>query len=434
MSISRRSIRVNGKNGIGDLTGMGRALTTTGAGSTTTLVCSTLANLALTIREGAIILLNGGTYEGSERMVTAHDKTTGTLTFAPALAGAPGSGVAFELWEPQTESVANVNAALNRVLTTRCHYWKLVPLGMLTNGDCQSTAGWTASGSITAALAVHAFPYRLGRYYLAITNTLATDYLYQVLRVVEDLDWEIAVLMRPGTDTTVRVKLYDLTNGAYITPSDDTLETELGTAAGTSVDWRVFRSAFTVPDNCLAVRVEVGNSVAGKVGHLGWIAVWPSDAHSLPIPDRVTSEENIGRIFKWSENVDMGPAETWDMDEYTRAWPVRLARGGLSVRFPTSLGSNGPFFYEELTHYEAIDSDETNSVENTTDCPDDYVCYVAAYEFARYVADRQRILHPPQTAGVKNTSWDELALARYAEANSVAAAYVHTPLIAMRSV
>jgi hypothetical protein len=428
MSIGRRSIRANGIDGIGDLTGMGRALTTTAAGDTTHLVCSTLANLALTIREGAIILLNAGTYEGSERMVTAHDKTTGTLTFVPALAGPPGDAIAFELWEPQVESTANVNAALNRALTGRCHYYKLTPLGMLTNGDCQSITGWTASGTITPVPTAHTFPYHLGRYYFAITNTLAADYLYQTLQVVENRNWEIAVMMRPSTATTVTVKFYDLSNSVYITPSGDTLETELGATATTSVAWRTFRATLTVPDNCKAIRVEVANSVASKVGHLAFLAFWPSDAHELPIPDRVTTENHVGKVFKWNETVDMGPLGTEALQEYTNAWPERLAHGGLSMMFDTAVGG-GSFWYQEFTFYEAITADETGETENTTDCDGKYVCYEAADVFASWVASRQAIHHGSEKA----TVWDNIALRCLAGAASMRKHYDSGPFSVVRT-
>jgi hypothetical protein len=78
-----------------------KQVTTTGAGSTTTLVST-----GLQAWDGANddyfnkqwIALTGGTYDGSSRFITDYATSTGTATFTPALAGAPGNGVTADIY------------------------------------------------------------------------------------------------------------------------------------------------------------------------------------------------------------------------------------------------------------------------------------------------------------------------------------------------
>ncbi len=72
--------------------------TTTGAGTSTTLVDSSYLNsltptLAYT---GAFLLLNGGSASGEERQVASFAKASGTFTLTPAYSAAPGSAVAWD--------------------------------------------------------------------------------------------------------------------------------------------------------------------------------------------------------------------------------------------------------------------------------------------------------------------------------------------------
>jgi hypothetical protein len=83
--------------------------TTTGAGSTTTIVCSTFASssfmdtgsaTASKVFDGWFIRITSGAQAGTERRVAdaGLNESNGTFTVSPAWAGAPGSGVTFELY------------------------------------------------------------------------------------------------------------------------------------------------------------------------------------------------------------------------------------------------------------------------------------------------------------------------------------------------
>lgn len=93
--------------------------TTTGAGSTTTLVDANnrvedddyFQNL------NAQLYIRSGTYAGSTRRITDFANSTGTVTFAPALAGAPGSSVTYSIHArySRAEIVNAINQAIESI-------------------------------------------------------------------------------------------------------------------------------------------------------------------------------------------------------------------------------------------------------------------------------------------------------------------------------
>lgn len=91
-----------------------RSSTTTGAGTTTTLVDSTRTEVDDFWNDGTLFITSG-TYANNSRKITDFVKASGTFTFSPALAGAPGSGVSYSVingdW-PREMLMQFVNQAL----------------------------------------------------------------------------------------------------------------------------------------------------------------------------------------------------------------------------------------------------------------------------------------------------------------------------------
>ena len=341
------------------------------------------------------------TYE--QNWCTKFDKTTGTVTFAPG-GNISTVGHTYEIWHHEVGNVERVNEAISRVLTGKCHYSRLVPLGMLTNADCQSATGWTNGANATASTAAHVFPNRFGfgPNYLTVTTAAANAYSYQTISTLESKTWKIAVLMRvfvagQGSTHKAVVTIYDVSNSATITPTGDTLESPVFTGTGGSTPWLLLRANFTVPDDCHQVQIRVGANQATTVAHVAFIAVWPADARSLPIPDRVLAEENVKGTYYLAEHANPETAETWEFVEYPFAWPEAKGYGGLMMRFDRALRS-GPFFYAEKTFYTALTDDDAGDASSDTDCADDWVNWEASLELANSVAKQQMIRSGPEVA------------------------------------
>lgn len=89
--------------------------TSTGAGSTATLVDSTRSEVADYWNEG-ILFIQGGTYASSSRRIT--DFASGTFTFTPVLAGASGNGSAYSAIDgawPRDKLIQFINRALRDI-------------------------------------------------------------------------------------------------------------------------------------------------------------------------------------------------------------------------------------------------------------------------------------------------------------------------------
>lgn len=88
---------------------------TSGAGTTTTLVDTSLTGPD-DLWNGGIVFILSGTQAGKTATITDYVKLTGTITFAPALAGAPGAGDKYALCGAEfarSELLSALNLALD---------------------------------------------------------------------------------------------------------------------------------------------------------------------------------------------------------------------------------------------------------------------------------------------------------------------------------
>ena len=343
------------------------------------------------------------TYE--ETWATDVDSATGTATLFPAI-NAPAAGHTYERWRLQVDSRLRVREALNRALTTRCFYWKIVPLGMLVNGDCQSTTGWTVTNAALTAATALAFPYRFGRYYFIMTPSAGAGYVYQDINAKEARTWGIAALFRAAGATTASLTAYNIDASAAIAISGDDFSITASGSPGSP--WQCHLGSLTVPADCESVRIKLNGSANGIAVHAAWIILWPLGTTELPVPDEVINEDDIARVFRLEQGQSEAQATDWSLEEEPDAWLERRARGGLTIGGLG--GSTGPFFYEKRTFYEELTYEA-----DTTDCDPDWAAYLGALELANDIAQRQELLTTVKDAD----AWTRLAARRFTEAHEI---------------
>ena len=267
-------------------------------------------------------------------------------------------------------------------------------------------------------MTAQAYPYRFGRYYITFTASAdggGSDYMYQDLAVTPGKTYELAVLMRVNEDTTGEVVVYDLVNSADLDLSGDTMTITGLETSGSGSDWELLRCTFSPPSSCDRVSVRIDNDTHSKATLVSFVALWPQEARSLPIPNRVVSEKRVGRVFRWQDMADPAGPETWKPTEDINAWPERASHGGLQMAFNFALGSTGPYFYEEKTFHEWLYSDA-----DTTDADLEWAAREATLELSTEVATRYTAMHGADAAA----GWKELELRALYNAGRVRRAIV----------
>ena len=377
------------------------------AGNNSSFVILTVAAGTLGVATGSLTTGAAGpsitltTYEWNG--VTDFAQATGTITFYPG-GNTSATGHTFQVWEPEVEHEDLVKQAINRALRTKCWYWRLVPVSMLADGDCQATTGWSTLTTNHALVAL-AYPCRFGRYYLSVTPTSADGYAFQSLRVTAGDTWEIATIMRAAALTTGYIDIYDTVNAAVITPSGDTLSVTGLTSSGSN--WQFLKASFTIPTGCDRIHIRLRNNTASGATYFGWVLAWPHATQTLPRPDRVISENMVGRAFRVNGHLNIDSPESWYRDEDETASVERQSVGGLSLSFDSNVGSALPM-YEEMTFYVEMASETS-----TTDCDADWLAAQASLELVSRIVRRQEVQRGMKAA----EPWQNLEMRCFADAN-----------------
>ena len=264
--------------------------------------------------------------EGEIRSVTASVGSTGTVTVSPVFSAAPAASDRYQLWafiHPQ-----KVLDTLDQVMTQDCFLPEWTLLTEMPDGDMEqdNTTDWGTSNATVSK--VTSEPSLWGKRWLRVTTTGAGGYAQNAaaLAVVPGATYHISAIARPtAATTTATVRAYDNTNAATID-----LKTYTGSAPG-----RVYMEV-TAPAGCHDLRVRLGATASGVAVDFDEVAVYSTEANSLPLPWWVSNKAQVKGIFRttWtgltSDVWDPMPSMTLDRER----WDFRdssFGRGQLRI-------------------------------------------------------------------------------------------------------
>lgn len=390
--------------------GLGRLVTATD-GSTTSIIAPNLAGLANAdlVQLGAPVYIEDTTDdqapEGESSYVSSVPGASSmTVTLYPDLTTAVAASDTGEVWHRHLQHIDRVNECISRADNEFCHRWVLTPLTMLLDGDMEKTAygDWTAGDSATLAKTASSEGWPI-RQYLTVTNAANAGYAYQDVQVVADEQFSLVVLCAASAINTHTAKViaYDQTNSAAITLSGDEGTAETGKAL------QILRNTFTIPTDCVVLRVELGVDAAADDVLFGWAALTRRNVNEVVLPDRVKDAASVGRVFQAVRTTSdpYEPPNSWALQEIQGVEKLSTrGTGGVTLRFPGTLG-DGLYFYEEWQGYPELTADT-----DTTEAPLKWLVDEAARECYE-LADRQwnagnvGRLPPPGAFGRDASPW-----------------------------
>lgn len=298
-------------------------------GSTTTLVSSahvfggTGANAYDGVRAFILDTTDDAAPKGEERRVSAGGFTgsTGTWTVGTAYSAAPESGdVVLFLYGFAHQDVLD---AANRV--QNANFWpRYVALSLVTDANMEDSgvASWVdVSGTPTQTKETTIV--LTGKQSLKIVTTVLDESVRSVsVPVTENTTLYVSVPVKL-TAGSLRVQLYDVTNGAEI--------------HGTTVDeedWTEVRFNDTVPANCQNVQVRFIAKTAATTAYVDHVSLLPAgrEVYNLPV---FTDMEHVEGLYYQM------PGTASEAEHAYRAFEKRLQR------WPD---------YESLTDYAGVNS------------------------------------------------------------------------------
>lgn len=342
-------------------TGRGQAGTTTATGTTSTLIDTTnLQSVQFNDRQwvGAFIYFTSGTLDGTIRTVTGYAPSTGTLTYAPTTASAPGSSATYLLMRTPFP-VQVLLDELDAILKHDAYYPCMTMLSEVADYDMEQS-GTSAYAGTNATLAKASWSLAnhesvLGERALAVTNTSAGGYasLANPLRVVPDRQYYAGAFFTPNDPTATHTgtfTIYDQSNGAAI----ETITT-------TSKSMVFMGTDFTTPAGCNLVQLRMGASENSVVGHWDEVVAIDLGSNDIALPWWVRHIDNIKRICRWQQwqipNQDNVYVPGWSGSELrVFDYGVTQVGSGQLRAISDHWRINGPLFLEGTRNMTAFSS------------------------------------------------------------------------------
>lgn len=388
-------------------TGLGLPLTVTA--DTTTITGSSNNELkgpftASRFPIGAPIRVTAGGATTDNAYVSAYSPSAGTITVSPTITtAATACLVAYDLTLEHWDWVVQ---AVNRAIANRAGRWRKTALTFVPDGDMQGATVadyWTAAANGTAAYATaQAFPAGsaadvAGPVGLSRVVQLTSDGVgassvtgngIRTQLTTQNRAWyfKTAIRLVSGTGTASFV-MRDNTNSADITLQIVRGNDALTLTTTTFGDFLICEGTFQVPATCAEIAPRLVLSALSMVAQMAPVILFPLDAMTFPLPNRIDSENFIGNFYYGTTLSNPGGIESIAFSE-------AITQGGathhfdnqgdhLSVTFnfrPTS-----PVYFDEYANDPAL-----SAITDTTTLPLDYIADWAAYELLEFISRRKR--------------------------------------------
>ena len=312
-----------------------------------------------------VTVITGGTV-GEDTYVSNFNPSTGVITLSPAITtGATG----FIIWNPEIKHGKNVEKAISRA-HKRCARLQKTPLTYVPDGDLQGTTVadyWTAAANGTAAyVTAQTFPagsaadvagsVGVSRVLQLTTSAGGASSMVgngiRTQHTSQNRVWYFRTAIRLVSGTgTVTFSIYDNTNAADISAivsrGNDTLTMTLTTYG----DFMVCEGTFLQPATCDELAPKLTLSAASMVAQMAPIILFPLDAMSFPIPNRVESENIIGNFYFGQTLSNPGGLESVAFSEpINGGYTHHLANYGDHFTVTFNFRPTRPVYYDEFVY------------------------------------------------------------------------------------
>jgi len=293
--------------------------TTTGAGSTSSLVDAQLtdADASTGALERALVRIDEKVGNGPEAGEWSRVRkagltiANGTVTFSPVLSATVESGTDYSLWPswlpPQTawDTLQAVLRGLRRQAYS--------PVSVLVNPDFENvTSGsgvddWTyANSDVTSGNGYSntAERVRRGVYAARLQGSGGAPSISQSVRAVEGQQW-LAAARAMGDSGQPELRVYDATNAADIVEASHNEEEYMLLAPAT----------FTVPAGCESLTYYLEGTAADDDLYFDGAVLWPVARRSYELPSWVEDPRHIVSIGYFERGQQYAGTDAYGLDE-----------------------------------------------------------------------------------------------------------------------
>lgn len=385
-------------------------------GKKATITDSTTTGLVFAALDSAMEL-GPYTVEMPSTYIDTYTPSTGVITVDPDFTAAfHAAQVRARTAVVLDQSVGHMDVireAINRALEHRCWRKELRPLTYVPDGDIQGDDAadhWPPSGSATSAyVSAQAFPAEgvdavgalgLSRV-IQLTSSAAASLASLPIRTrltdqLQTWYFRTAIRLVSGTGTA-SFEARDNTNSAAID-----LQVTRGNDANTLTtstvgDFMVCEGTFQVPATCVSIKPLLRVSATTMVAQMGPVIMYPLDAASFPLSNRVRNVEEVGNFFYGHDGYTLGATVFSD--------PITI--GGAEASFSDygdhltvtfNFRPTQSVWYEEIVYGKPL----YGMTETTTFDADDVIKWAKAELYARLYADdpkrRQKAIEAQRAA------------------------------------
>jgi len=412
-------------------TGMTTTLTLTTTGSSEIRGPFTGRKIAI----GSPIIITAGGVSGEDTFVSDWNPSTGVITVSPAITtGATDAVLLFK--ESDLDHGGHVMQAVSRAINNRVARWQPTPLTFVPDGDLRGatvTDYWTAAANGTAAYAAaQSYPagaaadlagsVGLARVLQLTSAGGSTNVSGNGIRVqlsTQQRPWYFRAAIRLVSGAgTATFSIQDSTNGAAISPQVIRGNDSQTMTLTTFGDFMVVEGTFQLPATCAEIAPRLALSATGMVAQMTPIIMFPQDAMSFPIPNRVQSLAFLGNYHYGTVLSQPGGLESIVYSE-----PITV--GGLTHRYSNfgdhftvtfNFRPGRPVYFDEFSG----DPDITTLTATTT-FPLDQVVKWAKFELFKMLYYRESMRANRISSGINagqptRPTWLPLAKAARREA------------------